>query len=128
LPSVSRSKKAILKHISVIARYTYFENYTAAERLLNEIKSKIRRRGLWGEGCFSAAKGLIVAGKEKNRVSLFWKVKNANLRELSRIKKSLIKDLTRENVDEFEEGFLEAWITIIDAFSNVLRQQRRSAK
>jgi len=125
LPVISRSKKAVLKHVATLARYAYFENYSAAEKLLNEVKNEIKRKGIWGEGCYSAVKGMIMAGREKNKIALFWKAKNSQVKNLDKIKSLLIKDLTRENIDKFEEGFLEAWITIIDTFMKIKKQFKR---
>ena len=124
MPIISRSRRAVLKHIATLARYSYFENYSAAERLLNEVKDEIRRRGVWGEGCYAAARGMIAAGREGAPITFFWKVRNADLKSLAGMRESIVKDLARENIDDFEAGFLHAWLTIIDTIIQVKKSMK----
>lgn len=119
MPRVSRAKRKVLKHVSTLARYSYFGNYSAAERLLNEVKDDFEKRGVWGQGCFMAVKGMIASGRENLPIAYFVRVKQSDLSSLKEMHSSLIKDLARENIDDFERGFLEAWLTIIETFMDV---------
>ena len=115
MPALSRRKRKVLKHVAVLTRYCFFENYSAAEKLLNEVGSQLKVDGAWGEGCFSAVRGMISAGREGNPITFYWRIRNADPKTLLHIRRSLMADLSRDNVDSFERGFLQAWIGIVDA-------------
>jgi len=123
MPVLTRSMRVALKHVATLARYCYFENYSAAEKYLNEVKDEIRRRGAWGEGCFAAVRGMIIAGREASPITYYYRVRNADLESLAKMRESLVKDLARENIDEFESGFLQAWLTIIDTIIKVKKSR-----
>ena len=125
MPKLSRSKRKALKHVFTLARYCYFENYSAAEKLLQEVEEDIKGKNLWGSGCYLAVKGMITAGREGNPVTFFWKCKDSSSKELAFIRKYIIEDLSRDNVDEFEEGFLYGWLTIIDSFIDIHKSLSR---
>ncbi|MCS7365319.1 MAG: hypothetical protein NDF54_07785 [archaeon GB-1867-035] len=119
MPRVSRAKRKVLRHVSTLARYSYFENYSAAERLLNEVREDFKKRGVWGQGCFMAVKGMIASGRENLSISFFLRAKQSDPSSLKEMHESLMKDLARENIDDFERGFLEAWLTILETFIEI---------
>lgn len=119
MPRVSRAKRRVLKHVSTLARYSYFGNYSAAERLLSEVREDFKKRGVWGQGCYMTVKGMIASGREELSISYFLRAKQSDLSSLEEMYGSLTKDLARENIDDFERGFLEAWLTILETFIEI---------
>lgn len=125
MPRVSRAKRKVLKYVSTLARYSYFGNYSAAERLLNEVKGEFKKRGVWGQGCYMAVKGMITSGRENLLVAYFVRARQADSSSLKEMHDSLLRDLARENIDEFEKGFIEAWLTILETFIEIKKSMGR---
>lgn len=120
---LSAKKRKVLKYVSTMARYCFFDNYAAAEKLLMECSKEFNVDGDWGVGVILAVKGMINAGREGDSASFYWRCKNAGLDELKNIRDGLLKDLSRDTINSFESGFLNAWIAIIDEFINISRER-----
>lgn len=123
MPILSAKKRKILKHVSTLARYCFFDNYAAAEKLFTESFKDFDIDDDWGAGVILAIKGMINAGREGDPSSFYWRCKNASLGDLKNFKNELEKDLSRDNINNFEYGFINAWIAIIDEFINISKER-----
>lgn len=127
MPILSVKKRRALKPVVTLARFCYYENYSAAEKLLLEVINDLNIDGDWGLGITSAVKGMINAGREGDQASFYWRCKNANVDELKMFREELVKDLSRDNITDFEHGFINAWITIIDEFINIIKEREKKS-
>jgi len=123
MPILSARKRKALKPVSILARYCFFGNYAAAEKLFNEVSGEFNVDGNWGVGVMLAVKGMIMAGREGDKSTFYWRCINADLKELKEIRDGLAKDLSRDTISDLESGFLNAWIVIVDEFIKIVRER-----
>ncbi|MEM4699686.1 MAG: hypothetical protein QXT74_01890 [Candidatus Nezhaarchaeales archaeon] len=113
--------------IEQYVRSLFFEAYAEAARILESLKP-LKERGEYSEGRYMALHGLLAAAQRGDRDALFNKVKGeVALEELEEVKEVLRARLSSPVIDDFDRGFFEQWIRIIELVSS-LRQARGGAE
>ncbi|MEM2136733.1 MAG: hypothetical protein QXI93_02120 [Candidatus Methanomethylicia archaeon] len=125
MPILSSKKRKSLRHVSTLARYCFFDNYSAAEKLLMEVSNEINVDGDWGRGVMLAVKGMISVGREGDPASFYLRCKGSSGEDLKILREGVLRDLSRDNITIFESGFLNAWLKIIDTFIEIFRERNK---
>lgn len=113
--------------IEQYVRSLFFEAYAEASRILEGLKP-LKERGEYSEGRYVALYGLLAAAQRGDRDALFNKVRGEmTLKELEEVKEELRARLSSPVIDDFDRGFFEQWIHIVELVSN-LKQARGEAE
>lgn len=111
------------ERIEQYVRSLFFEAYAEAARILEGLK-QLKERGEYSEGRYMALYGLLVAAQRGERDALFLKAKEVMTpKELEEVKEVLRERLSSPVIDDFDRGFFEQWIRVIEIVAS-LKQGR----
>ncbi|MCX8204335.1 MAG: hypothetical protein N3H31_01595 [Candidatus Nezhaarchaeota archaeon] len=117
------ASKMMEEKIEQYVKSLFFEAYAEAARILESLRP-LREKGEYSEGRYMALHGLLAAAQREDRDALFLKVKaEMKPQEIEEVKRLLKARLSSPVIDEFDKGFLEQWIYVIELVAS-LKQAR----
>ena len=110
------------ERVEQYVRSLFFEAYAEAARILEKLK-ELREKGAYSEGRYMALHGLLAAVQRGDRDSLFLRAKqDMTLQELEEVKKELEAKASSLVIDEFDKGFFEQWVAVIELIASLKRE------
>ena len=104
-------------------RSVYYEAYGEASRLLERLK-ELRGGDEYSEGRYYALQGLLVAAQRGDREALFLKLKGQGVEEVKAVREELSTRLKSPVIDDFDRGFFEQWLEIVDVVLEIKEGSR----
>jgi len=110
------------ERVEQYVRSLFHEAYGEAARILDKLR-ELKDKGAYSEGRYRALHGLLTAAQRGDRYSLFLRAKNEmSLEELEEVKKELEARTSSPVIDEFDKGFFEQWVAVIELLIRLKRE------
>jgi len=106
-------------------RSLFFEAYSEAARILEKLK-ELKGKGEYSEGRYMALHGLLAAVQRGDRDALLLRAKELSLGELEEVKAELEARVSSPVIDDFDRGFFEQWIEVIELLINLRREAKEA--
>jgi len=97
--------------------------YAEAERAVEALEKRLRRRGEWGRGYLQALRGMLEA-KRANDKYAFLPPPEADLKELRKLRREFSSHIKARGHADFDKGYFTAWRDLM----SLLMEQKKATQ